>query len=261
MPRVDCLSRGPTVKFVFSDLEDQYQDHAKSLLFLDHCVAEGDPNHDALLVLNKNGLGIHEPKRWSHPAFTIDFTTMDIRTGAGNLSRKQPLARAVGRQSSRVLDLTSGFGSDSSLLAGMGYQVDCRERHPIIYALLQDALGRAAQHPLYSKTLSNNIRLKLGDAKDVGPSFLQAFDAVYVDPMYPPKKSKAAPPRRAQLLQMIAGEDLDQHNLFLWVREHAKRMVVKRPRHASPALEEAPHHQVESKMVRWDVWLNQPKST
>ena len=108
------------------------------------------------------------------------------------------------------------------------------------------------------EALSNNIRLQFGDAKDVGSSFLRAFDAVYVDPMYPPKKSKAA---ADQLLQMIAGEDLDQHDLFLWVREHAKRMVVKRPKHAPPALEEAPHHQVESKMVRWDVWLNQPEST
>ena len=244
------------MKFVFSPSEPQYQEQAKSLLFLDHCVAEGDPNHDALLVLNGDGLGIHEPKRWYQPAFIIDFTTMDLRTGAGNLSRKQPLARAVGRQSKRVLDLTSGFGSDTTLLAGMGFQVECRERHPIVYALLQDALQRAALHPLYSEAISNKIRLQLGDAKDVGSSFLRAFDAVYVDPMYPPKKSKAAPPRRAQLLQMIAGEDLDQDNLFLWVREHAKRMVVKRPKHASPALEEAPHHQVESKMVRWDVWLN-----
>lgn len=249
------------MKFVFSPPDPQYQDHAKSLLFIDYCVPEGDPNHDALLVLNEDGLGIHEPKRWQQPAFVIDFTNMDIRTGAGNLSRKQPLARAVGRQSERVLDLTSGFGSDTTLLAGMGFQVECRERHPIVYALLQDALQRAASHPLYSEALSNNIRLQFGDAKDVGSSFLRAFDAVYLDPMYPPKKSKAAPPRRAQLLQMIAGEDLDQQELFLWVREHAKRMVVKRPKHASPALEEAPHHQVESKMVRWDVWLNQPEST
>ena len=185
---------------------------------------------------------------------------LGVRTAVFLVSKKQPLARAVGRQSERVLDLTSGFGSDTTLLAGMGFQIECRERHPIVYALLQDALQRAASHPLYSEALSNNIRLQFGDAKDVGSSFLRAFDAVYVDPMYPPKKSKAAPPRRAQLLQMIAGEDLDQHELFLWVREHAKRMVVKRPKHASPALEEAPHHQVESKMVRWDVWLNQPES-
>ena len=60
---------------------------------------------------------------------------------------------------------------------------------------------------------------------------------------------------------MIAGKDLDQQDLLYWVRENAKRMVVKRPKHASPALDETPHHQVESKMVRWDVWLNHPKTT
>ena len=78
---MDCLSRGPTVNFVFSPPEPKYQDHVQSLLFMNHCVPEGDPNHDALLVLNKDGLGIHEPKRWNQPAFVIDFTTMDIRTG------------------------------------------------------------------------------------------------------------------------------------------------------------------------------------
>ena len=249
------------MNFVFPSIDHEFQEYAKSLHFLDHCVSEGNPNQDALLVLDKHGLGIHEPKRWNRPPFVIDFTTMDIRTGSGNVSRKQPLARAVDRHTKGVLDLTSGFGSDTSLLAGMGYQVECRERHPIVYALLQDALRRTALHPRYLKSISNNVRLQLGDARDVGSSFLHAFDAVYVDPMYPAKKSKAAPPRRAQLLQMIVGEDLDQQELFLWVREHARRMVVKRPKHASPALEEDPHHQVESKMVRWDVWLNQPKAT
>ena len=258
---MDCLSRGPTVNFVFSAPDPELHEYAKSLLFWGHCVDKGDPNKDALLVLNEAGLGIHEPKRWNNPSFLIDFTTMDIRTGSGNVSRKQPLARAVGRHTKRVLELTSGFGSDTSLLAGMGYQLECRERHPVVYALLQDALGRAAQHPLYSQSIANKIRLQLGEARDVGSSYLRAFDAVYVDPMYPPKKSKAAPPRRAQLLQMIAGEDLEQQELLFWVRKHAKRMVVKRPKHAPPALEEAPHHQVESKMVRWDVWLNQPKPT
>ena len=249
------------MNFVFSRPDPELQDHAKSLLFLDHCVPKGDPDKDALLVLNKVGLGIHEPNRWNQPAFLIDFTTMDIRTGSGNVSRKQPIARAVGRHTERVLDLTPGFGRDASLLAGMGYQVECRERHPVVYALLQDALGRAARHPLYSQSISNNIRLQFGDARDVGLSFLRAFDTVYVDPMYPPKKSRAAPPRRAQLLQMIVGKDLDQQELLNWVRRHAKRMVVKRPKHAPPAFGESPHHQVESKMVRWDVWLNQPQTT
>ena len=185
------------MKFVFSPLDPQYQDHAKSLLFIDYCVPEGDPNHDALLVLNEDGLGIHEPKRWQQPAFVIDFTTMDIRTGAGNLSRKQPLARAVGRQSERVLDLTSGFGSDTTLLAGMGFRSSVANVIPSFMHSLQDALQRAASHPLYSEALSNNIRLQFGDAKDVGSSFLRAFDAVYVDPMYPPKKSKSGAPTPA----------------------------------------------------------------
>ncbi len=247
------------MNFVFLNLNPQNQTRLISIT--KHCVEEGDPKHDALLVFDESGLGFHEPNRWDKPAFIVDFTSIDIRTGAGNLSRKQPLARAVGRQSKNILDLTSGFGSDTSLLAGMGYQVECRERHPIVYALFQDALERASLNPLYAQTISNNIRLQFGDGRDVGSSFLHAFDAVYIDPMYPPKKSKASPPRRAQILQMIVGEDLDQNDLFTWVRNHAKRMVVKRPKHAPPALEEIPHHQIESKMVRWDVWLNQPKST
>lgn len=249
------------MKFVLSLAEPKQKHRAEELLLTNHCVFEGNPSLDAKLTLDEFGLGIHEPNMWNQPAFYVDFTSMDIRTGAGNISRKQPLARAVGRQSEKILDLTAGFGSDASLLAGMGYLVDARERHPIVYALLQDALDRTAQHPVYAEIVAERIRLQHQEANSVGPSFLRAFDAVYVDPMYPPKKSKAAPPRRAQILQYLAGKDLDQDDLIRWVRTHAKRTVVKRPRQAPPTLEEAPHHQVESKLVRWDVWLNQSSST
>ena len=156
---MDCLSRGPTVNFVFSAPDPEPHEYAKSFVW-GHCVDKGDPNKDARWP-NEAGLGIHEPKRWHNPSFLIDFTTMDIRTGSGNVSQTT-LARAVGRHTKRVLELTSGFGSDTSL-AGMGYQLECRERHPVVYAFA-GCTGMAAT-PLVISVHRKQDCLQLGEAR------------------------------------------------------------------------------------------------
>ncbi|MCA9289689.1 MAG: class I SAM-dependent methyltransferase, partial [Phycisphaerales bacterium] len=53
----------------------------------------------------------------------VDFRPVDLRTGAGNLSTKQPLARAVGPRGRRVLDATAGLGGDAFLIACLGHHV------------------------------------------------------------------------------------------------------------------------------------------
>ena len=47
----------------------------------------------------------------------LGFRDIDRRTGTGNLSHKQPIARAVGSGARMVADLTAGFGHDACLLA------------------------------------------------------------------------------------------------------------------------------------------------
>jgi len=54
------------------------------------------------------------------------------------LSRRQPLARALGRKARRVVDATAGLGQDSFLIASLGPTVLALERSPIIAALLAE---------------------------------------------------------------------------------------------------------------------------
>lgn len=59
----------------------------------------------------------------------------------------QMIAKAVGIQPGvrpRVLDATAGLGRDAFVLATLGCEVSLIERQPLIAALLEDGLSRAA---------------------------------------------------------------------------------------------------------------------
>jgi hypothetical protein len=53
----------------------------------------------------------------------------------------------------------------------------------------------------------------------------------------------------------LLGEQGDAGKLVLRAKERVARVVVKRPHHASP-LVERPSHVIESKLVRFDVYIN-----
>ena len=60
----------------------------------------------------------------------------------------QMIAKAVGVQAGvrpRVLDATAGLGRDAFVLASLGCQMTLIERQPLIAALLEDGLARAAR--------------------------------------------------------------------------------------------------------------------
>ena len=48
----------------------------------------------------------------------------------------------------QVLDLTAGLGRDGFVLASLGASVSMLERHPIVFALLDDGLARAREYVL-----------------------------------------------------------------------------------------------------------------
>ena len=111
------------------------------------------------------------------------------------------------------------------------------------------------------QSIANKIRLQLGEARDVGSSYLRAFDAVYVDPMYPPKNQRQAPPSSGPIASDDRRRGFGSTRVTFLGSEARQTHGGQKTKACSPALEEAPHHQVESKMVRWDVWLNQPNPT
>ena len=212
----------------------------------------GEPTHR--LYIGKTGIEIKsEDNLNSH---TVDFSTIDRRVGGGNLSRKQPLPKAIGSLDHDVVDATAGFGADAARLALMGYRVTAIEQVPIVAAMLQDALVRSKQNPQLTKALGGRLKFIEVDATHW---LLQnkGVAVVYLDPMFPPKRKKSAlPPGHIQLLQSLVGDINNEatDNLFQAALNAAThRVVVKRPTHA-PQMGTNPVAVHEGKLVRYEVY-------
>lgn len=164
------------------------------------------------------------------------------------------LARAVGLDSADVIDATAGFGQDAFALAALGYRVTALERCAPMAVLLADGLRRAALDASVGACAAR-IALRLGDASAVLAD-LPIADAIYIDPMFPPKRRQATAMRKEmRLLRALAGDDLDAATLVAHARRYARRrVVVKRPDDAPPLMP-APHMHYAGKLVRYDVYL------
>ncbi|WP_181919214.1 class I SAM-dependent methyltransferase [Alkalilimnicola ehrlichii] len=80
-------------------------------------------------------------------AVYVDFGKFGYRRRQGSL-KKEAIARACGLKGDRtleVLDATAGLGKDAFILAALGARVTLVERSPVITALLDDGLQRAAE--------------------------------------------------------------------------------------------------------------------
>jgi 16S rRNA (guanine1516-N2)-methyltransferase len=214
---------------------------------------------DYTLALRHTDLGLElfETAAPKHPGLRIDLTAIDLRTGAGNLSKHQPLARAVGPKPRAVLDATAGLCHDAALLACMGYDVTAIERSPIVHALLDDALARALKHPAFEPICRAHLKLLAGDAKRHMADGDDPPDVVYLDPMYPPKKRASALARKpVRMLRTLVGDDPDADDLLPIALNCARqRVVVKRHAHAPHLADAAPTHAITSKLVRYDVYM------
>lgn len=166
-------------------------------------------------------------------------------------SKKQPLGRAVGRRTRSVVDATAGWGDDAARLAAMGYSVTMLERNPIMAALLRNAVDRAA-----GRFGATRLQLVECDAVDHLGARTDAWDCVYLDPMFPPKRRASTLAKRPlRLLRELAGDDPDSDRLFeAAMRAASKRVVVKRPDHVAPLFGE-PAETVAGKLVRYDVYF------
>jgi 16S rRNA (guanine1516-N2)-methyltransferase len=82
-------------------------------------------------------------------------------------------------------------------------------------------------------------------------------DVVYLDPMYPLENKKAKPKKELEVLRKIIGKDNDSHLLFKDLLNYKNlKIVVKRPKN-SPFISDLikPSYKIESKLVRYDVYL------
>ena len=175
----------------------------------------------------------------------------------------QPLAKAIGLKAGKIpsiLDATAGMGGDAFVFATLGCQVTMIERSPVIAALLQDALDRGLQTAEMEVLASiQNLSLINIDSTDFLSTEQPVVDVIYMDPMYPEKKKKAAPKKEMVALQNLVGPDLDSEKLLgVALQVAKKRVVVKRPAKA-PIIELAnkrePTMCIKSPNTRYDVYV------
>lgn len=190
---------------------------------------------------DRPGTGIH-----------VDLGAIDAR----GLSRT-PLVRAMGGRVRTVADATAGLLGDAWRLALAGFEVTAFERSSAVVRLCRDGLERAAADPRVDPAALRRLRFEEADARTaLRPG---AFDAVLVDPMFPPKRRASALPRKeVQVLRAAVGDDADAEELLAAARRAARlRTVVKRADDA-PCLADAPALQAPGRTVRFDVYLTAP---
>ena len=250
------------IAIVVTATDDRLQVRAAALAeSLELPVVQTTAGYDYTLELSDQGLQLRDQQRPRSRPLVLDLVKVVSGLRPHDCSRKQPLARAMGKGVHTIVDATAGLGHDAVLLAAMGFEVVAIERAAAIYALLEDALLRARDTAIYQRRLDDRLRYVLADASDYFGSLAAPPDVVYLDPMYPPKRKQSALTRKAlRILREIVGEDSDAGHLLIEARKHARRrVVVKRP-HYAPTLAEGPDMTIKSKLVRYDVYLSASRS-
>jgi len=170
----------------------------------------------------------------------------------------QLLAKAIGLGSLKaphVLDLTAGLGQDAFVMACLGCKVQMLERSPIIAALVQDALDRAAEEPDFRDL---TLQLTVDDSQHYLQHLLPANfpEVIYIDPMFPTRTKSALVKKEMRVLRTVVGEDPDAEILLTLSRKIAKkRIVVKRPRLAPYLDNHKPDILYQGQSSRFDVYI------
>lgn len=157
-----------------------------------------------------------------------------------------------------VLDATAGMGRDGFVLACAGCRVLMVERSPIVHALLDDALARAAADPDLGPLIRTRLTLVQGEAPAVMAGLPEDLrpDVVYLDPMYPHRKKSALVKKEMRVFRALVGEDTDADALLPAALACArKKVVVKRPDYADPLAGDRPNTAITTKTHRFDIYL------
>lgn len=218
-----------------------------------------DTIHTILNYNHLNQLELQIPSEPHLKPITIDFTQGKMayrcRFGGG---RQENLARAVGLHKEKrlnILDLTAGLGQDAFILAYLGAKLIMVERHPLLLALLKDALKRADS---VLSQLQGSLKLICSDSlnyiQNLGTNDYP--QVIYLDPMFPENKHSAQVKKEMQILRKIIGQDNDADQLFVNALKIAThRVVVKRPKLAPPLNQQKPQFQIKGKSSRYDIYL------
>ncbi len=213
-------------------------------------------------------------------AWNIDYRSgKSQQRAAEHKPARQPLARALGihkikaaqRCHWHVIDGTAGAGADGWQLAAAGASVTLVEFHPILSMLLVAAIKAATDTDVDAATqaiaqritvLNERVESVLNNRDPLPPS--RAANALYLDPMYPNRRSSAAVKKPMQFIQALVGPGPDpitvlQQGLKALQHSTVARVVVKRPSNASALIVQQNWHgqlvTIDAGAVRFDVYL------
>ncbi|QRY81981.1 class I SAM-dependent methyltransferase [Pseudomonas sp. PDNC002] len=221
-------------------------------------MGEGE-GADFALQLGDDGLQLLQLGPDSPGPVRVDFlegATAHRRQFGGGTG--QMIAKAVGIQQGvrpHVLDATAGLGKDAFVLATLGCEMDLTERQPIIAALLEDGLARAAGDFEVGGIVAR-MRLLPGNSIERMAAWEgEAPQVIYLDPMFPHRDKSALVKKEMRLFRPLVGDDLDAPALLeaaLKLASH--RVVVKRPRKAPIIEGQKPSYSLEGKSSRYDIY-------
>lgn len=212
------------------------------------------------LVITPNRLELCKRDEPKLGAIYVNFVSSTLayrrRMGGGF---REAIARAVcsrGRELPDVVDATAGWGRDAFILGSLGCRVMMVERHPVVSALLDDGLQRGYLSTEIGSWLCDRLTLAQTTCLAALSNLKRRPDVVYLDPMYPYKQKNALVKKEMRLLQLLVGCDDDAGGLLEPARRLAtQRIVVKRPYHAPPLANVAPHATIKTKNHRFDVYM------
>lgn len=192
--------------------------------------------------------------------------------------------KGVRPQDLLVVDATAGLGEDSFLLAAAGFSVLMFERDPIIAALLEDALSRAAHDERLAAIVARMTLRKedsvaallgsvaedsagAGTAGETPASALTSApatsagtltpDIVFLDPMFPARTKSAAVKKKFQLIHELEKPCNNEEELLAAAfAAHPRKVVIKRPPRGPWLAERKPSYSLTGKAVRYDCIVN-----
>lgn len=223
----------------------------------------GRKEHEACLMLriDDSGLSLTDGKLM----LQADMSAMLPRLRKSNLEREflVKAARIKGinaiEQQLVAIDATAGFGEDSLLLAASGYRVELYEYDPVIAALLDDALRRAAESG--DDILRDAVsRMHLHEGNSISAmkkmsEMSEPPDIILLDPMFPERQKSALVKKKFQLLQQLESPctGTDENELFeAAVTAAPRRIIIKRPVKGSCLAGIKPSYSITGKAVRYD---------
>lgn len=184
-----------------------------------------------------------------------DFARMMPRLRPDRLSKELLVraARVRGVEKPVAVDATAGLGEDSLLLAAAGFSVVLYERDAVIAALLEDALARALDDSRLVDVASRMTLVK-GDSAKLLASMDISPDVVFLDPMFPERRRKAATNKKLQLFQRLERPcDNETELLQAAMATYPRKVVVKRPLKGPYLAGVKPSSSLMGKVVRYDI--------